>query len=550
MLLAVDPMARIQVALELVAVTLAQQRIAADINDRVQAAMDTNQREYHLREQLKAIRAQLGDAAGSDADADEFARRIEASGMNEEAQKEALREVGRLRRVQMESAEYTVIRTWLETVCDIPWTTLSTDTPDLARASQVLDRDHHGLEKVKERLLEYLAVRKLAPESRGPILCLVGPPGVGKTSLGRSVAEALGRSYARVALGGIKDETEVRGHRRTYVGALPGRIARALIRAKSRNPVIVLDEIDKVGTDFRGDPASALLEVLDPEQNRAYVDHYVDLPIDLSQVLFIATANLVDPIPHALYDRLEILEIPGYTEEDKLKIARRFLLPKLAADHGLKKGHLTITEAALRRLIRDYTREAGLRDLERQLATLHRKVARGLVEGKKTKVRITDKSVANHLGPIRYHQELVERVDQPGVVIGLAWTATGGDQFLLTLDHRLFHCQLLFRLLLLHLLLVLRFLLLRDLSIANRLGNFLWWIDASDQGLNDLDALRLAGLFQFALKIFLELRAGVAGDELLARMVAAPQAAKRSRVGQNHLVDDLFADLRVQSFVV
>jgi len=335
--------------------------------------------------------------------------------------------VERLRHIHQESAEYTIIRTWLETVCDLPWSHTTRDRTSLGRAKQVLDQDHYGLDKIKERILEYLAVRQLKADSKGPILCFVGPPGVGKTSLGKSIARALGREYARVSLGGIKDETEIRGHRRTYVGALPGRIVRAMVRAGSQNPVIVLDEIDKVGADFRGDPASALLEVLDPEQNNTFVDHYLDLPLDLSQVLFIATANLPDPIPPALVDRLEMIELPGYTEEDKLEIARRFLIPRVGERHGLDGKRLVITTAAVQRCIRDYTREAGVRELERQLATLHRKVARKVVEGSNGKVRITPRRVAEYLGPPRFFQELAERADQPGVVIGLAWTAAGGD---------------------------------------------------------------------------------------------------------------------------
>jgi ATP-dependent Lon protease len=419
--------ARLERVLKNVAIGLAQQKIQADVNAKVQAAMDQSQREYHLKEQLKVIRQELGDAYGSEADADTFEARIREAKLPPEAEKEALREVERIRRIHPDAAEYTITRTWLETVCDMPWSKSTTDATDLVEAQKVLDADHHGLDKVKERLLEYLAVRQLRPDHKGPILCFVGPPGVGKTSLGRSIARALGRSFGRIALGGIKDETEIRGHRRTYVGALPGRIVRALVRAGSNNPVLVLDEIDKVGTDFRGDPSSALLEVLDPEQNSAFVDHYLDIPVDLSQVLFICTANLIDPIPAALEDRLEIIEIPGYTEEDKLAIAKQFILPKMAEQHGLPKESLQIPEDALRTIVRDYTREAGLRELERQLAAVHRKVARKRVEGHSKSIRITANGVSRYLGPQKYHQELAERVDTPGVVIGLAWTASGGD---------------------------------------------------------------------------------------------------------------------------
>jgi ATP-dependent Lon protease len=418
---------RLKNALNHLAIQLARQRIASDVNAIVQRAMDDGQREYHLREQLKAIRGELGEATGADAEADQFEKRIAESGMPEGVAEEAKREVDRLRRVHTDSAEYTIIRTWLETVCEVPWSKSTPETASLRRAQRVLDHDHHGLAKVKERILEYLAVRRLEPASRGPILCFVGPPGVGKTSLGMSIARALGRAYGRIALGGVKDETEIRGHRRTYVGALPGRILRALSRAGTRNPVLVLDELDKVGNDFRGDPSSALLEVLDPEQNHAFVDHYLDVPVDLSQVLFIGTANLVDPIPPALFDRLEAIEIAGYTEEEKIAISRKHLLPKLAKANGLRDGQISIETTAVRRTIRDWTREAGLRELERQLANIHRKVARKVVEGEATKVRIRPEHLPSYLGPPRYYQELAELEPLPGVVTGLAWTAAGGD---------------------------------------------------------------------------------------------------------------------------
>ncbi|MEZ4323475.1 MAG: endopeptidase La [Myxococcota bacterium] len=426
-LLQTDPVGRLELALEQIAVALGQQRIATEINQRVQSAMDKSQREFQLKEQLKAIRAELGDAASADEDGELFEKRIAESSMPDEVREEALRELGRLRRIHSDTAEYTVLRTWLETICDLPWGIHTQDVTDLSRAQKVLDADHHGLQKVKERILEYLAVRQLNPTSKGPVLCFVGPPGVGKTSLGKSIAGALGRNYGRVALGGVKDETEIRGHRRTYIGALPGRVIRALTRAGSANPVIVLDELDKVGNDFRGDPASALLEVLDPEQNHTFQDHYVDLPVDLSQVLFIGTANLQEPIPDALLDRLEIIEIPGYTEEEKLEIARRFLLPKLAESHGLARSKIKIDKAALTRIVRDYTREAGVRELDRMLAGVHRKVARQIIEDGVEKVRITEAAVPRFLGPPRYYGELAERVDSPGVVIGLAWTAAGGE---------------------------------------------------------------------------------------------------------------------------
>jgi ATP-dependent Lon protease len=408
------------------ATALAAQQVGIEVSARVQQAMDKGQREYHLREQLKAIRAELGDQ-GVDAEADAFEAKLLAADVPPEVLAEAMREVERLRRIHVDSAEYSIIRTWLEAVCDLPWQKATTDTADLQHAQHVLDEDHFGLASVKERILEYLAVRQLQPDSKGPILCFIGPPGVGKTSLGRSIARALGRSFGRIALGGVKDETEIRGHRRTYIGALPGRITRALTRAGTRNPVLVLDELDKVGNDVRGDPASALLEVLDPEQNSAFVDHYLDIPVDLSQVLFIGTANVIDTIPPALQDRLEIIEIPGYIEEEKVAIARRFLLPRVAQSHGLVGKNVSVTTAAVERVIQEYTREAGLRELDRQLAKLHRKVARKIVEGHDKGVRISETSIPRYLGPPRFFPELAERVDQPGVVTGLAWTASGGD---------------------------------------------------------------------------------------------------------------------------
>lgn len=418
---------RMAVAIHELSVAVARARIREEVHSKVQQAMDDSQREYQLREQLKVLRKELAKLTGSEDGTESFAERIEAAAMPDEVRAEALKEADRLTRMAPETAEYTMLRTWLETVCDIPWNDRTEDKVSLAKAQRVLDRDHHGLDKVKERILEYLAVRQLNPESTGPILCFAGPPGVGKTSLGRSIAAALGRSFGRMALGGVKDETEIRGHRRTYVGALPGRLLRALIRAGTSNPVIVLDELDKVGNDFRGDPASALLEVLDPEQNGAFVDHYVDVPVDLSQVLFIATANLIDTIPPALLDRLEVIEIPGYTEEEKVTIGRKHLLPRLAQRHGLNDGQISVQTKALRDIVRNYTREAGLRNLERELASLHRKVARDIVEKKAEKVRVTPQALQRYLGPVRFHNELAEEASMPGVVVGLAWTAAGGD---------------------------------------------------------------------------------------------------------------------------
>jgi ATP-dependent Lon protease len=423
----VDPRARLELLLDLAATAIAHRRIQGEVSAKVQSAMDRSQREYHLKEQLKTIRTELGDAAGPDAEADAFEAKIAEANMPEEVAEEAMREVQRLRRIQSDSAEYNIARTWLETVCDVPWNVTTDDDTSLTHAQQVLDEDHYGLDKVKERILEFLAVRQLRADAQGAILCFVGAPGVGKTSLGRSIARAMGRSFARVSLGGIKDESEIRGHRRTYIGAMPGRIIRALVRAGTRNPVIVLDEIDKVGNDFRGDPASALLEVLDPEQNAMFSDHYLDVPVDLSQVLFIATANLIDPIPPALYDRFEMIELPGYTEEEKIEIAKRFLLPTLTAEHGISGDKVRFDTKALQTIIQDHTREAGLRNLSRRLAAVCRKVARQVVEGRDKPVRITAASVERYLGPPRYYLDIDDRDDQPGVVVGLAWTATGGD---------------------------------------------------------------------------------------------------------------------------
>jgi len=418
---------RMAIAIHELAVAVARTRIREEVHSKVQQAMDDSQREYQLREQLKVLRKELAALTGNGDANESFADRIEAAGMPDDVRAEALKEADRLTRMAPETAEYTMLRTWLETVCDIPWSEHTEDRVSLPKAQRVLDRDHHGLHKVKERILEYLAVRQLNPNSTGPILCFAGPPGVGKTSLGRSIAAALGRSFGRMALGGVKDETEIRGHRRTYVGALPGRLLRALIRAGTSNPVIVLDELDKVGNDFRGDPASALLEVLDPEQNHAFVDHYVDVPVDLSQVLFIATANLIDTIPPALLDRLEVIELPGYTEEEKVTIARKYLLPRLGERHGLTDGQIVVQTKALREIVRSYTREAGLRELERQLAALHRKVARDVVEKKAEKVRVGPPALQRYLGPPRFYNELAEETPMPGVVVGLAWTAAGGD---------------------------------------------------------------------------------------------------------------------------
>ena len=403
--------------------------LGSKIQSQVESEVGKGQRDYYLREQLKAIQKELGQTDERTQEIDDLRQAIEAAGMTEEAKKEALRELDRLAKMPPAAAEYTVARTYLEWLVALPWSKETEDILDLSEARRVLDEDHWGLEKIKERILEYLAVKSMRPKGKDPILCFVGPPGVGKTSLGRSIARALGRKFHRISLGGMRDEAEIRGHRRTYIGALPGQIIQGLRRAESRNPVLMLDEIDKLGMDFRGDPASALLEVLDPEQNVAFRDHYVDVPFDLSRVLFITTANLLDTVPPALRDRMEIIELPGYTEEEKVRIAGTHLVPKQAKDHGLVEGeHIRWTDAALARLVRYYTREAGLRSLERQIAAICRKVAKRRVEGQTEPVDVTPELVGELLGAPRFLlEELEERTRVPGVAVGLAWTAAGGD---------------------------------------------------------------------------------------------------------------------------
>jgi ATP-dependent Lon protease len=402
--------------------------LGSKIQSQVQSEVGKNQREYFLREQLKAIQKELGEGDDQAKEIDELRTKIDAAGMPEAVKKEALRELDRLSKMPVAAAEYTVSRTYLDWLVALPWAKRTEDAIDLRRTKDVLDADHSGLEKVKDRVLEYLAVRKLNPDVKGPILCFLGPPGVGKTSLARSIATSLGRKFVRVSLGGMRDEAEIRGHRRTYIGALPGQVIQGLRRAESKNPVFILDEIDKLGSDFRGDPASALLEVLDPEQNNTFRDHYLDVPFDLSEVLFLTTANVLDPVPPPLRDRMEVLELAGYTEEEKLKIALEHLIGKQIRNHGLTADHVEFEDAAIRAVIRGYTREAGVRNLEREIGALCRKVARRRAEGDESKVVITPDRVVDMLGaPTFLDEETENRTKDPGVAVGLAWTPAGGE---------------------------------------------------------------------------------------------------------------------------
>jgi ATP-dependent Lon protease len=403
-------------------------KVRERINTQVQEEMGRNQREYVLRQQLKAIKEELGELDDGGGDLDEFAEKITKAKMPEEAEKVARKQLDRLKGMQPSSAEYTVTRTYLEWLVELPWSVSTEDHIELAEVRRCLDDDHYDLDKVKKRIVEYMAVRKLKNDKKGPILCLVGPPGVGKTSLGRSVARAIGRKFGRISLGGVRDEAEIRGHRRTYVGSLPGRIVQGIKKAGTNNPVFVLDEIDKLGHDFRGDPASALLEVLDPEQNSTFSDHYLEVTFDLSKVLFIATANQLDPIPWALRDRLEIIELPGYTRQEKKQIARKFLVPKQLEDHGLTAERCDITDEAIFEVIDSYTREAGVRNLEREIGSVCRAVAVKVAEGQaKDHEVISGPSVEEVLGPKKFVSEVADRTSEPGVATGLAWTAVGGD---------------------------------------------------------------------------------------------------------------------------
>lgn len=397
------------------------------IQSQVQSELNKNQKEFYLRQQMRAIQKELGEGDSRSNELDDLRQKIDDAKMPEEALKAANNEFERLKIIPPESAEHSMVRTYLEWLIHLPWAVTTEDNLDIPHARQVLDEDHYDLEKIKDRILEYLAVRKLKQDSKGPILCFVGPPGVGKTSLGRSIARAMGRKFIRLSLGGVRDEAEIRGHRRTYIGSLPGRIVQSLRSAGSNNPLFMLDEIDKLGMDFRGDPASALLEVLDPEQNFSFSDHYLEVPFDLSKVMFITTANYLEPVPPALKDRMEVIELAGYTEEEKLEIAKRHITPKQVVEHGLTDEQIEFTDEAVLSIAGGYTHEAGVRNLEREIGAVCRKVARGVTEGNTEKVTVTQEKVSDLLGPIKFFPEVAERTQRPGVAIGLAWTPNGGD---------------------------------------------------------------------------------------------------------------------------
>ncbi|NUN92880.1 MAG: endopeptidase La [Verrucomicrobiae bacterium] len=402
-------------------------QLGTEIQTKVSHAMSKNQREYILREQLRQIHKELGESESGNGEIRDLKKRVEEAGLPADARKVADKEIERLAVIPSASAEYTVARTYLDWLIAMPWAKRTADLLDVARARRILDADHHGLKRVKARILEHLAILKLKPDKKGPILCFAGPPGVGKTSLGMSIAKALGRTFVRISLGGIRDEAEIRGHRRTYIGALPGRIIQGLRKAESNNPVFMLDEIDKVGADFRGDPSSALLEVLDPAQNASFSDHYLEVPFDLSRVLFITTANWLEPVPPALRDRMEVIEIPGYTDEEKLRIAADHLFPRQRDEHGLRGNQLRLPASTLRALIANYTREAGVRNLEREIAALCRKTGRLIVERKRRRMTVRPRDLHGLLGPIRFFNESAERVTEIGVATGLAWTPAGGE---------------------------------------------------------------------------------------------------------------------------
>jgi len=420
-----------QKRLEKISVALANQLEVLELSNKIQGqvkeSIEKNQREYFLQEQLKAIQQELGLGDRRSDELNELKANIKKAKMPEAVEAEALSELDRLGKIPPASPEYSVVRTYLDWVCELPWSVKTEDKLDIDVAEKVLNRDHYGLDKIKKRILEFLAVRKLNPKGKSPILCFIGPPGVGKTSLGKSIARAMGRKFIRISLGGIRDEADIRGHRRTYIGALPGRILQEIRKAKSNNPVFMLDELDKIGQDFRGDPASALLEVLDPEQNNSFTDHYLDQPFDLSHVMFIGTANYTEPIPPALLDRMEVIELPGYTEHEKMRIAKKYLVPRQVTENGIKKGQLTIKDDALETLIHGYTREAGVRNLERTIGSICRSAATDIARGKKRKVTTAETDLARVLGPIQFEPEIALRTGVPGVVTGLAYTPVGGQ---------------------------------------------------------------------------------------------------------------------------
>ncbi|MFL6439233.1 MAG: endopeptidase La [Terriglobales bacterium] len=425
----IEVKARLQKINKHLAKELEVQQLRNKIQTEVQDQVQHSQREYYLREQMKAIQKELGEQDETQRDTEELKKKIEAAGMPEDVKKEALKELTRLGRMSPMAADYSVTRSYIEWLAVLPWSKSSGTDVDIAKAKEILDEDHYDLQKVKDRILDYLSVRRLKPGMKGPILCFVGPPGVGKTSLGRSIARSLGRKFSRISLGGMHDEAELRGHRRTYIGALPGQIIQSLRRAETNDPVFMMDEVDKLGRDFRGDPASALLEVLDPEQNSTFRDNYLDVPFDLSKVLFICTANVLDPIPEPLRDRMEIIELQGYIEDEKVHIAFRYLIPRQIEENGLKPEQIEFSEEVVRYLIRHYTREAGVRNLERNIGTMCRKQARRIAEGKTDKLVLTKEIVQEFLGGIkvRVDTEIAERTKRPGVAVGLAWTPAGGD---------------------------------------------------------------------------------------------------------------------------
>jgi ATP-dependent Lon protease len=424
-----DPVDRLRKVNDILVKELEVLAMQARIRSQARDEMTKSQREYFLREQIRAIKSELGDTETKSEEVQELRNKVDAAKMPDEVREEALKQIGRLERMHQDASEATIVRTYLDWLTDLPWGRVSEDTMDLKVAQKVLDEDHLDLQKIKERILEFLAVRKLKPRMKGPILCFVGPPGVGKTSLGKSIAKAMNRKFVRISLGGIRDEADIRGHRRTYVGAMPGRIVQALKQAGTSNPIVMLDEIDKLGADFRGDPASALLEVLDPEQNFSFRDHYLNLPYDLSNIMFIATANLMDPVPSALKDRMEVIQLSGYSQEEKIKIAEKFLIPKQVEENGLKPEEIEFSDSALARIVEEYTQEAGLRNLERHIASVCRKAARKVASAdeKVEKQVISGASIPKLLGPPRFIPEDERQHDEVGVVTGLAWTQFGGE---------------------------------------------------------------------------------------------------------------------------